>query len=233
MGGLLHFVQRGGTWAGCSPAHCPSCCTKCNSPAITGQCCRALVTALPCYGALEIVVFDWLIDWLLPTSYYLMWHSNGSSCAPVVVFIAAPLKCYICDGSRCFSVTKRLAWCSDAKSSSHEHCCVFVHTCIYSINIETVSCPCNTCFWYARALAVRNTSRGLSRVTYFLQPALCTASQISNKCVYTSASPSHHPSFYLSLLTSAQTYPSGSVVHQWERETKLSVYWSHYSGMMW
>ena len=23
----------------------------------------ALVTALPCYGALEIVVFDWLIDW--------------------------------------------------------------------------------------------------------------------------------------------------------------------------
>ena len=27
-------------------------------------------------------------------------------------------------------------------------------------NIETVSCPCNTCFWYARALAVTNTSRG-------------------------------------------------------------------------
>jgi len=25
----------------------------------------ALVTALPCYGALEIVVFDWLIDWLV------------------------------------------------------------------------------------------------------------------------------------------------------------------------
>ena len=25
----------------------------------------ALVTALPCYGALEIVVFDWLIDWLI------------------------------------------------------------------------------------------------------------------------------------------------------------------------
>jgi len=29
-------------------------------------------------------------------------------------------------------------------------------------NIETVSCPCNTCFWYTRALAVRNTSRGVS-----------------------------------------------------------------------
>ena len=27
-------------------------------------------------------------------------------------------------------------------------------------NIETVSGPCNTCFWYARAPAVRNTSRG-------------------------------------------------------------------------
>jgi len=26
-------------------------------------CSCALVTALPCYGALEIVVFDWLIDW--------------------------------------------------------------------------------------------------------------------------------------------------------------------------
>jgi len=25
---------------------------------------RALVTASPCYGALEIVVFDWLIDWM-------------------------------------------------------------------------------------------------------------------------------------------------------------------------
>jgi len=28
------------------------------------------------------------------------------------------------------------------------------------INMETVSCPCNTCFWYARALAIRNTSQG-------------------------------------------------------------------------
>jgi len=33
----------------------------------------------------------------------------------------------------------------------------------YSINIETVSCPCNTCFWYAQVLAVRNTSRGTAK----------------------------------------------------------------------
>ena len=34
--------------------------------------------------------------------------------------------------------------------------------------IETVSCPCNTCSWYARALAVRNTSRGAAewRISY-------------------------------------------------------------------
>ena len=39
------------------------------------------------------------------------------------------------------------------------------------INIETVSCPCNTCFWYALALAVRKYLTRRSRVTYFLQPA--------------------------------------------------------------
>jgi len=34
-------------------------------------------------------------------------------------------------------------------------------SCFYlSTNIETVSCPCSTCFWYALALALRNTSRG-------------------------------------------------------------------------
>jgi len=38
MGGLLHLVQWGGVWAGCSPAQFPHCCTKCNSPPINGQC---------------------------------------------------------------------------------------------------------------------------------------------------------------------------------------------------
>ena len=37
-----------------------------------------------------------------------------------------------------------------------------------SINIETVSGPCNTCFWYARAPAVRNTSRGGETVSIFI-----------------------------------------------------------------
>ena len=30
MGGMLHLVQRGGTWAGCGPAQSPPRCTKCN-----------------------------------------------------------------------------------------------------------------------------------------------------------------------------------------------------------
>ena len=37
MGGLLHLVQVGGAWVGCSPAQSPPCCTKCNSPPIKGQ----------------------------------------------------------------------------------------------------------------------------------------------------------------------------------------------------
>jgi len=36
--GLLHLVQRGGAWVGCGPTQTPSRCTKCNSPAINGQC---------------------------------------------------------------------------------------------------------------------------------------------------------------------------------------------------
>jgi len=38
MDGLLHLVQRGGAWEGCSPAQSPRRCTKCNSPSINDQC---------------------------------------------------------------------------------------------------------------------------------------------------------------------------------------------------
>jgi len=38
MGGLLHFVQRGGDWAGPQSAQTPRRCTKCNSSPINGQC---------------------------------------------------------------------------------------------------------------------------------------------------------------------------------------------------
>ena len=43
-----------------------------------------------------------------------------------------------------------------------------VVTCFLEHSVETVSCPCNTCFWYALALAVRNTSRGTAewRISY-------------------------------------------------------------------
>jgi len=37
-GGLLHFVQQGGDWAGPQPAHAPPRCTKCNSAPINSQC---------------------------------------------------------------------------------------------------------------------------------------------------------------------------------------------------
>ena len=36
--GLLHLVQRGRAWVGCSLAQSPAHCTKCNSPPINGQC---------------------------------------------------------------------------------------------------------------------------------------------------------------------------------------------------
>ena len=38
MGGLLHLVRQGGDCAGPQPAQSPPRCTKCNSPAINGQC---------------------------------------------------------------------------------------------------------------------------------------------------------------------------------------------------
>ena len=38
MGGLLHLVQQGGAWAGCSHAQSSPGCTKCNSPLINGLC---------------------------------------------------------------------------------------------------------------------------------------------------------------------------------------------------
>jgi len=46
MGGLLHLVQRGGAWAGCSPAQFPPRCTKCNSSPISGQCTNHRIAAI-------------------------------------------------------------------------------------------------------------------------------------------------------------------------------------------
>ena len=37
MRGLLHWVQRGGDWAGPQPVQAPPRCTKCNSPPINNQ----------------------------------------------------------------------------------------------------------------------------------------------------------------------------------------------------
>ena len=43
MDGLLHFVQRGGAWAGCSPSQSPPHCTECNSLPISGQCTNFII----------------------------------------------------------------------------------------------------------------------------------------------------------------------------------------------
>ena len=55
------------------------------------------------------------------------------------------------------------------KGESHGFCVKIA--CKLAIKIETVSCPCNTCFWYARAGCKKYVTR-LRLVTYFLQPAL-------------------------------------------------------------
>jgi len=38
IGGLLHFVQQRGDWAGPQPAQSPPHCTKCNSPSVNSHC---------------------------------------------------------------------------------------------------------------------------------------------------------------------------------------------------
>jgi len=47
-GGLLHLVQRGWGWAGCSPAQSPPCCITCSSPPINGQCTKLYYTTKIC-----------------------------------------------------------------------------------------------------------------------------------------------------------------------------------------
>jgi len=46
MGGLLHLIQRGEDWAGCSPAQSPPRWTKWNSPLINGQCTNQCIVIL-------------------------------------------------------------------------------------------------------------------------------------------------------------------------------------------
>ena len=41
--GLLHLVQRGWAWAGCSPAQSSFHCTNCNSPPISEQCTNCIL----------------------------------------------------------------------------------------------------------------------------------------------------------------------------------------------
>ena len=66
MGGLLHFVQRGGAWVSCGPAQFSPRCTKCNSPPINGQCTNHCIAY--CYGPL-LCSFNVAIEGLksLPT----------------------------------------------------------------------------------------------------------------------------------------------------------------------
>ena len=48
MGGLLHLVQQGGAWVGCSSAQSPPRCIKCNSPPINHQCTNYCIAKVRC-----------------------------------------------------------------------------------------------------------------------------------------------------------------------------------------
>jgi len=65
MGGLLHLVQQGGAWVGCSLAQSPPRCTKCNSPPINGQC-----TSL--YDGPLLCGFNAAIKGLMATRYEMV-----------------------------------------------------------------------------------------------------------------------------------------------------------------
>ena len=71
MGGLLHLVQRGGAWAGCSHAQSAPHCTKCSSPPINGQCtnrCIAIYDGPLLYGfnvAITGLKLKFLVLWKL------------------------------------------------------------------------------------------------------------------------------------------------------------------------
>jgi len=55
IGGLLHLVQQGGSWAGQQVTQAPPRCTKCYSPPINGQCtyhCIAVYIMVRCSAVL-------------------------------------------------------------------------------------------------------------------------------------------------------------------------------------
>ena len=71
MGELLHLVQRGGAWAGWGPTQSPSCCTKCNSPPISGQCTNHYIASpLLCgFNVVKRVKLQLQVQWLQRTSW--------------------------------------------------------------------------------------------------------------------------------------------------------------------
>jgi len=61
MGGLLHLVQRGGTWVGWGPAQSSPRCTKCNSPPINAS----VPNTILLYDGPLLCGFNLAIKWLI------------------------------------------------------------------------------------------------------------------------------------------------------------------------
>jgi len=72
MGELLHLVQQGGSWVGCSPTQASPCCNKCNSLPINSQCTNFILSdvAVTCghqrvkcdfFG--QLAAAQWLLLW--------------------------------------------------------------------------------------------------------------------------------------------------------------------------
>jgi len=78
MAVLLHLVQRGGAWAGCSPTQSPPRCTKCNSPPINGQCTNFLLfdVAMP-WRCPSVCLF---IYWSVANAYWWWRGLTASAC---------------------------------------------------------------------------------------------------------------------------------------------------------
>ena len=69
-GWAVTFVQRGGTWSDCGPAHSPPRCIKCNSPPINGQCTNFISFDV----ALLLLNSEGLIHLLCSSACYLTTH---------------------------------------------------------------------------------------------------------------------------------------------------------------
>ena len=161
-GWAVTFVQRGGTWSDCGPAHSPPRCIKCNSPPINGQCTNFISFDV----ALLLLNSEGLIRLLCSSACYLTTH-----CIQIGRTIS-------CGYSVCLSVrllhswttSKRIQIChhtlfvapsyASARHSYRRHVCL-CHTLVYASKLMTVG-----------YMTMRISPPGSPRTIVFLRPTL-------------------------------------------------------------